>query len=98
MKKLFAVIRSRGSAWQAPRGLEEQEGWRPHADFMSGLAEEGFVVLGGPLEGSADVLLIVRAETEEEIVERLAPDPWSGMDLLGISRVAPWNLRLGSLG
>lgn len=80
MKKLFAVIRSGGSAWRASRGLEEQERWRTHAAFKNGLAEEGFVVLGGPLEGSDDVLLIVRADTEQEIVQRLSPDPWSGTD------------------
>jgi uncharacterized protein YciI len=97
MKKLFAVIRSRGSAWHASRSLEEQQEWGTHAAFMNGLAKEGFVVLGGPLEGSDDVLLIVRAETEQEIIERFAVDPWSRMDLLRIHRVAPWHLRLGSL-
>jgi hypothetical protein len=64
---------------------------------MNALEREGFVVLGGPLEGTSDFLLIVRAQTADEIVERLSADPWSGQDLLRLSRVAPWTLRLGSL-
>jgi hypothetical protein len=97
MKQLFAVIRSRGPAWQASRSLEAQEDWDAHAFFMTALEKEGFVVLGGPLEGTCDVLLIVRATTPDEIVDRLLADPWTGNDLLRVSRVTPWNLRLGSL-
>jgi hypothetical protein len=64
---------------------------------MNALAKEGFVILGGPLEGSSDVLLVVRAETPGEIIERLSADPWTGLDLLRVNRVTAWNLRLGSL-
>ena len=64
---------------------------------MNALAKEGFVILGGPLDGTADVLLVVRAATADEARTRLAEDPWTQNDLLRISRVAPWTLRLGSL-
>ena len=77
--------------------MEDQEDWDAHASFMAALEKEGFVVLGGPLEGTSDVLLIVRARTSDEIVDRLSADPWAGTDLLRVSRVTPWNLRLGSL-
>jgi len=97
VRQLFAVIRSRGEAWQDSLRLEDQQSWDRHAEFMDALESEGFVVLGGPLEGSPDVLLIFRAESPEEIVERLAADPWIGMKLLRISRISPWTLRLGSL-
>ncbi len=95
--KLFAVVRTRGGAWQPSAPLESQPDWDAHASFMSGLQKEGFIVLGGPLEDTPNVLLIVRAGTPEEIVERLAADPWTGTDLLRISRISPWTLRLGSL-
>ena len=97
MKRLFAVIRSRGAAWNDSLPLEGQEDWRPHADFMNALHAEGFVAIGGPLEGTRDVLLIVRASDADEIASRLADDPWSGKDLLRTARIAPWTLRLGSL-
>jgi uncharacterized protein YciI len=97
MRQLFAVIRTRGLAWQVSHPLEGQADWAAHASFMNALASEGFVVLGGPLEGTSDVLLVVRAETADEVRSRLADDPWSAEDLLRISRIAPWTLRLGSL-
>jgi hypothetical protein len=64
---------------------------------MNSLLKEGFVVLGGPLEGTSDVLLVVRAKTPDEVCTRLREDPWTGNDLLCISRIVPWTLRLGSL-
>ena len=45
----FVVERRSGPEWDASRPLEEQSGWDAHADFMDGLANSGFVVLGGPL-------------------------------------------------
>ena len=97
MKPLFAVTRARGPAWDHSRPLEGQPEWPAHATFMNGLKAEGFVVLGGPLEGTSEVLLIVRAENEAEVRSKLAADPWSASDLLRVARTAPWTLRLGSL-
>ena len=97
MRQLFAVIRTRGAAWNDAVGLEEQAGWRAHADFMNALEAEGFIAMGGPLEGTRDVLLIVRARDAAEIAARFERDPWSGDDLLRITRIAPWTLRLGSV-
>jgi len=36
VKRLFAVIRSRGAAWNDSLPLEEQVDWRPHADELCG--------------------------------------------------------------
>jgi len=55
------------------------------------------VLLGGPLEGTPNVLLIVHAEEAEDIRSRLAADCWARNDLLRTAEVAPWTLRLGSL-
>lgn len=95
--QLFAVIRTRGAGWNPSRPLEGQSDWKGHASFMNALANEGFVVLGGPLEGTPDVLLVVRARASEEVLGRLAADPWTGMDLLRVTRITPWTLRLGSI-
>jgi len=97
MKRLFAVTRLRGPGWDHSRPLEGQEDWPSHAAFMDALQAEGFVLLGGPLEGTPNVLLIVRAEDAEEINSRLAEDCWTRKDLLRTIEVAPWTLRLGSL-
>ena len=61
MARLFAVMNTHGARWDAARPLEEQEDWPAHAAFMDALVAEGVVVLGGPLEGTPDVLLIMRA-------------------------------------
>lgn len=95
--KLFAVIRTRGDSWRDSVSLENQQEWDEHAVFMNALKKEGFIVLGGPLEGTRDVLLIVRANTPDEINDRFRDDPWTSQDLLRISRIAPWTVRLGSL-
>ena len=97
MKRLFAVIRSRGPAWNNALKLDDQVEWAAHATFMNGLLEEGLIVLGGPLDGTPDVLLIVRAAEPAEITERLAADPWARNGLLIVKQISPWWLRLGSL-
>jgi uncharacterized protein YciI len=97
MSKLFAVIRTFGPAWHSSHPIEAQKEWAAHASFMNNLEKEGFIVLGGPLENSPDVLLIVRAATPQEILARFALDPWTRLDLLRVTRISPWNLRFGSL-
>jgi len=95
--KLFAVMLVRGAAYQHAQPLEKQVEWDAHAKFMDSLVDEGLVRLGGPLEGTSEVLLIFRAQSQDEIRQRLAPDPWHRMRLLEISRILPWTLRLGTL-
>jgi len=97
MKQLFAVICSHGAPRQASRFMEYQEEWEAHASFMTALQKEGFVLLGGTLERTDEVLLIIRATAAEEIVDPLSADPWSSRDILHVSRMTPWTLRLGSL-
>ena len=97
MSKVYAVMRARGTRWKAGVVMDEQEGWKEHADFMDGMVEEGFVLLGGPLQGTEDVLLIVRASGETEIHARFAEDVWTKKDLLRTKWVAEWWLRLGEL-
>ena len=97
MKQVFAVVLNRGAAYRTGLRLEDQAEWQAHARFMDALVDEGMVVLGGPLEGTSEVLLIFRAESPDEIRQRLAPDPWHRMGLLEIARIMPWTLRLGKL-
>lgn len=61
MPRLFAVMRSRGPAWNHSLPLDEQADWPRHADFMNALHAEGFVLLGAPLEGTSDVLLLAKS-------------------------------------
>jgi len=92
----FAVRRARGPAWNRALGLRAQALWDEHAAFMTALAAEGFVVLGGPLGEGEDTLLIVDAGSEEAIRTRLAADPWTKSALLDTGRVEPWTILLDS--
>jgi hypothetical protein len=75
--------------------MERQPSWDEHARFMDTLVDEEFVILGGPLGEGLRVLLIVRAESEEAVHERLAADPWTPMELLGASQIERLEIRLG---
>jgi uncharacterized protein YciI len=97
MQNLFALVHSRGPGWNDAVSIEEQPDWNAHAKFMDQLVDEGFILLAGPLEGSVDVLLILRATSIEEIERRLSNDPWRRSGLLVAKQCWPWRLRLGTL-
>ena len=95
MGEYFLVERSIGPAWDRSRPRREQDGWDEHAAFMDGLAEEGFVVLGGPIgdEEGEKALLVVDADDEAAIRARLAEDPWPD-DMLRTESVRRWSVLL----
>jgi len=93
MRTLFLVSLEHGGPWDWSKGLREQELWDEHADFMDALVEDGFVVLGGPLD-EKDVLLVVDADAEETVRARLAADPWIVNGMLAITSVRPWRVLL----
>ena len=64
---LFAVRLEHGGPWDWSKGLREQDGWDEHARFMDALVDDGFILLGGPLEGDHDVLHVVDAPSEQEV-------------------------------
>jgi hypothetical protein len=97
MERAFVVLRSRGPAWDDAKPLEAQVDWSAHAAFMDNLFEEGFAALVGPLEGTRDALLVLRAHSVAEIVERLASDPWTINEVLITKQISPWQIRLGTL-
>ena len=95
----YAVIREAGPGW-IDGGIAAQPDVADHAAFMNKLADEGLVVFAGPLAGTETArlraLLIMEANTEGEIRERLADDPWMHTDRLAITRIEPWNLIVGT--
>ena len=92
----YTVIRECGENWDYSLPMRKQEKWDEHARFMDALADEGFIVLGGPLGDGGKVLLIIKAESEQEIEARLADDPWTPMGLLRIAKVERWEILLGA--
>ena len=94
MSTMFIVEEVRGGGlWDWSRGFREQELWDEHASFMEALVQDGFVVLGGPLD-ERNVLLAVAAGSEEEVRDRLAADPWVANGMLTIARIRAWTVLL----
>jgi uncharacterized protein YciI len=97
MATWFVVERRSGPQWDASKPLEEQVEWDEHAAFMEALVDDGFVVLGGPLADEHRVILIVSADSEEDVRATLARDPWSET-LLVVASVDRWTIRLDGRG
>lgn len=95
----FLVTQLPGPKWDRSRPRREQDGWDEHAAYVDGLAEQGVVVLGGPL-GEPDygpALLVFRSRSEDEIRTHLADDPWTDT-ILTVETIQPWTIWIGSLG
>ncbi len=54
--ELFVLRLERGGPWDWSRDMREQDGWDEHAKFMDDLVDEGFILLGGPLEGDRETM------------------------------------------
>jgi hypothetical protein len=89
----YVVVRRTGPEWDPARALHEQSGWDAHARFMDDLVATGFVVLGGPLADERRVVLAVAAESEAEVRQTLARDPWSETHLI-VGSIDQWAIRL----
>ena len=90
----FAVRLERGGPWDWSRDMRKQDGWDEHAQFMDLLAEEGFIVLGGPLAGDRQILHVISAPSEDSVRERLAQDNWHQNGMLTIRSIEPWTVLL----
>ena len=80
--------------------MRRQAAWEAHAAFMDALADEGFIVAGGPLGGEDDaprVLHVIDAPDAGAIERRMAEDPWTPMNMLKTVSIEPWTVLLGRL-
>ena len=95
MSTFLVLVRRTGPEWDSSRPMEEQSDWDAHAEFMDGLVDDGFIVLGGPLADDERVAHVIEAESEQAVRATLARDPWSNTHLV-IDSIEPWTLRLDS--
>ena len=95
----FALINEQGLSWDSKLPMRDQKGWKEHAAFMDALADEKFIVLGGPLKKRSRhrTLLIFDATDEETIRARMAADPWIRDGTLRIIDIYKWEILLGGL-
>ena len=94
------AVRREGRArrpWDFSRDLREQDGFPEHARFMDALVDEGFILLGGPLENERDVVHIVEAESEGAVHDRFAEDNWIQNGMLTLKSAQRWTVLLDGL-
>lgn len=92
------VIEHPEAEWGRSRPRREQLGWEAHAAFIDGLANQGVVVLGGPV-GDPDygpALLVVAAGSEDQVRNHFADDPWIDT-ILTITGIQRWSIWIGVL-
>jgi uncharacterized protein YciI len=89
----LVVLRRSGPGWDPAKPMEEQSEWPAHASYMDELVDSGFIVLGGPLADEHRVVHVVEADSEEQIRETYARDPW-GESHLRVDTIDSWTIRL----
>ena len=96
MRNTFLAISLAGPNRDRSKGTREQPFWDDHAAFIDQLVDEGFILMGGPLVDERDMphgaLLIVNAEDENEVRERLKNDPWFEKGILKLESVKRWQI------
>jgi uncharacterized protein YciI len=92
MKNVFLAISSAGSSRDFSKGTREQPFWDEHAKFIDQLVDEGFILMGGPLEDEGGSLLILNAQDENEVREKLKNDPWITHGILKLESVKRWRI------
>jgi len=96
MKNTFVVISSVGPNRDRSKSTREQPFWDEHVVFIDRLVDEGFILMGGPLVDEAGMpqgaLVIVQAEDEKEVREKLKNDPWFERSILNLESVKRWEI------
>jgi uncharacterized protein YciI len=92
MKNTFIAISSAGPNRDPSKGTREQPFWDEHAAFIDQLVDEGFILMGGPLIDEGGAMLIVNAEVESEVREKLKNDPWFEEGVLKLEAVKRWQI------
>lgn len=96
MKNTFVTLSSAGPNHDPSKRTREQPFWDEHVAFIDRLVDEDFILMGGPLVDAAEMphgaLLIVKAENENEVREKLKSDPWFERGILKLESVKRWQI------
>ena len=93
-RELYLLRVERGGPWDWTRDMREQLEWDEHARFMNALVDDGFIVLGGPVENGREAFHVVDAASEEAIRARMAGDPWAKSGMLTVKSIERWTILL----
>jgi uncharacterized protein YciI len=93
----FVVIREQSRAWDASLAMREQERWPEHVEFINRIADEGFLIVAGPVgDGNPyRAMLVVSADDDDQAAARLEDDPWTTVGVLETKSVERWEVLVG---
>ena len=91
MTNRYVVTSKAGPLRDLSKGSREQRHWDAHAEHIDRLVDGGFIMMGSPFEDGG-AMLIVRAETEEEVRRIMTPDPWYHHGLLFLESIRRWDI------
>src|SRR5690348_5562977 len=96
MKNTFLAFSSAGPNRDLSKNTREQPFWDEHAAFIDRLVAGGFILMGGPLVDKNGMpqgaLLIINAEDENEVREKLKNDPWFTHGILKLESIKRWQI------
>jgi uncharacterized protein len=92
MKNTFLAFSSAGPNRDFSTDTREQPFWDEHAAFIDQLVEDGFILMGGPLIDEGGSLLIINAEDENEVRDKMKNDPWMQHGILKLESVKRWQI------
>jgi uncharacterized protein YciI len=87
----FVVVSSAGIHRDLSKGSREQRYWDEHEVFIDALVDRGFIMMGGPFDDGG-AMLVVRAESEDEVRETMGNDPWYQRGILNLDSIRRWQI------
>ena len=66
-----------------------------HLAYMAGLHDRGRVVMGGPVGDGSGALVVLRADSAEEVRAIIADDPYTAAGVAADHVVRPWTAAIG---
>jgi uncharacterized protein len=94
MKNTYVILWGHGPAWIPDKTVREQPYWGEHAAFMDQLFDNGMVVLGGPFADGTGSMVVVEAESKQEVADLFMTDPFLVHDVFTLDELKQWQLFL----
>jgi uncharacterized protein YciI len=85
----FVLTHAPGPNWDHAKGFREQPGVEAHLGYMSGYADKGRIVMGGPFLDNSGGMMIFDVATLDDARAIAEADPTVKSGLLTVT-VKPW--------
>ncbi len=66
-----------------------------HLAYMTDLHERGVVVMGGPIGDGGGAMVVLRADSEDDVRGVIAADPYTAAGVGSGHSIRPWTVAIG---